>query len=161
MARYALIQNNKVRKVTLGKPHESALPVEFPALSVTLDTHHITLRPVEEWEVRPGKVVATYHIEERDLEAEAAERERELREFREGLVVSRFQARAALHQAGMLDQVQTMMDDPDTDMVTKLAWQDAQEFKRLSPTVKALGKALGLGDRDLDNLFEQAALIEA
>lgn len=84
-----------------------------------------------------------------------------LEQWRARAVVSRFQARAALHLAGMLEQVQTMMDNPATDMLARLAWQDAQEFRRTSPTVQAMGAALGLTAEQLDNLFRQAATIQA
>lgn len=84
-----------------------------------------------------------------------------LRKRREGMVVSRFQARAALHQSGLLSQVQTLMDDPGTDPIVTLAWQDAQEFRRYSPTVAAMADALGLDDAQVDDLFEQATTIEA
>ena len=76
-------------------------------------------------------------------------------------VVSRFQARAALHLAGLLGTVQTMMENPATDPLARLAWQDAQEFRRTSPTVLAMGAALGLTDSQLDALFVQAATIQA
>jgi hypothetical protein len=75
--------------------------------------------------------------------------------------VSRFQARAALYQAGLLDQVETLMSDPATDMMAKLAWADAQEFKRSSPTIATLSAELGLTDTQLDDLFRQAATIDA
>jgi hypothetical protein len=75
--------------------------------------------------------------------------------------VSRFQARAALYQAGLLDQVETLMSDPATDMMAKLAWADAQEFKRTSPTIATMAAELGLSDTDLDDLFTQAAQIDA
>lgn len=75
--------------------------------------------------------------------------------------VTRFQARAALHLAGLLESVETLMADPNTDMLAKLAWQDAQEFKRQSPTVLAMSQALGLTDARIDELFITAAGIEA
>lgn len=75
--------------------------------------------------------------------------------------VSRFQARAALHLAGLLDEVQALMDDPATDKLAKLAWQDAQDFRRISPTVLGMGAALGWSDAQLDQLFITAAGIEA
>lgn len=84
-----------------------------------------------------------------------------LQQEREGMVVSRFQARAALYQAGLLEQVEAVMADPATDMLAVLAWQDAQEFRRLSSTINALQPALGLTDTQLDDLFRQAATIEA
>lgn len=76
-------------------------------------------------------------------------------------VVSRFQARAALHQAGLLAQVQTIMEDPETDTMTVLAWQDATEFRRSSPTVAGLAGLLSLDDAAVDDLFRTAAAIEA
>lgn len=76
-------------------------------------------------------------------------------------VVSRFQARAALLGAGMLDQVETIMADPNTPAIQKLAWTDAQEFRRDSPTVTALAGVLGLNDAALDNLFITASGITA
>lgn len=75
--------------------------------------------------------------------------------------VSRFQARAALHLSGILTTVEALMSAPETDMLAKLAWQDAQEFRRNSPTVLAMAGALGLTDEQLDQLFEVAKSIEA
>jgi hypothetical protein len=75
--------------------------------------------------------------------------------------VSRFQARAALYHAGLLDQVETLMSDPATDMLAKLAWADAQEFKRSSPTIAAFSQQIGLTDEQIDELFKQAAQIDA
>ena len=71
-------------------------------------------------------------------------------------VVSRFQARAALHQFGRLAEVEAAI--ASSDAITQMAWLDAQEFRRQSPTILALGKQLGL---DLDALFIAAAQIQA
>jgi hypothetical protein len=76
-------------------------------------------------------------------------------------VVSRFQARAALHLAGLLPQVEQLMADPATDPLARIAWQDAQEFRRTSPTVLTMAAALGLTDAQLDDLFTTAAGIAA
>lgn len=75
--------------------------------------------------------------------------------------VSRFQARAALHLAGLLEQVEAVIADPATPVLAKLAWQDAQEFKRTSPTIAAMSAALGLTEQQLDDLFALAAGIDA
>lgn len=75
--------------------------------------------------------------------------------------VSRFQARAALHLAGLLETVETMMALPETPALAKLAWADAQEFKRNSPTVLSLSASLGLTEAQLDALFTTAAGIDA
>ena len=75
--------------------------------------------------------------------------------------VSRFQARAALHLAGLLETVEALMTHADTPVLARLAWQDAQEFKRASPTVLAMAAALGLSEGQIDDLFIQAAQIDA
>lgn len=74
--------------------------------------------------------------------------------------VTRFQALAALHLAGLLEQVDAIMADPATDMLTVLAWKNAQEFKRTSHMVLNMAQALGLSDEQLDNLFVTASTIE-
>lgn len=76
-------------------------------------------------------------------------------------VVSKFQAKAALRGAGLLSSVETMMADPAADPLAVLAWTEAQEFRRTSPTVAAMAAALGLDDAALDALFITAAGIEA
>jgi hypothetical protein len=75
--------------------------------------------------------------------------------------VSRFQARAAIYQAGLFDAVEALMANPATPMLTRLAWADAQVFQRDSDTVLAMAAALGLDDAALDALFISAATIEA
>lgn len=75
--------------------------------------------------------------------------------------VSRFQARAALYQFGLLSMVETIMASDQVDAISKLAWEDAQEFLRDSPTVVALGAMLGLNSTQLDNLFIVASSIKA
>jgi hypothetical protein len=86
---------------------------------------------------------------------------REITQRREARVVSRFQARAALHNAGLLPQVEALMADSETDPIARLAWTDAQEFRRESPNVIAIAARLGLTDKQLDDLFVAAAQIEA
>lgn len=75
--------------------------------------------------------------------------------------VSRFQAKAALLNAGLLNQVEAIIAAPATDAMTKLAWAEAIEFNRNSPTVLGLAQALGLTDQQLDDLFTAAAQINA
>jgi len=77
------------------------------------------------------------------------------------VAVSRFQARAALMLAGLLDDVEALMAAPGTPALAKLAWEDAQEFKRSSPTVLAMSSALGMTEAQLDELFTTAAGIDA
>jgi hypothetical protein len=78
---------------------------------------------------------------------------------RAAMVVSRFQARAALLNAGLLDQIEEAL--ATVDPFAKLAWTDAVEFRRNSPTIAALQSAVGLTDEQIDDLFRAAAKIEA
>lgn len=80
---------------------------------------------------------------------------------RQGMIVSAFQAKAALLQAGLLSQVETLVSDPATDPLVKLAWNSATEWRRLSPMVASLATQLNLSDTQLDDLFANASLIAA
>lgn len=92
-------------------------------------------------------------------EIEAEDAETALTAERASMVVSRFQARAALLNAGLLSAAEAAISN--SDAFTQLAWADAQEFRRNSPTVAALAPVLNLNDKQLDDLFRQAATIEA
>lgn len=72
--------------------------------------------------------------------------------------VSRFQARAALLQAGLLSAVEDAV--AAADPMVQLAWAEAVEWRRQSPTILALGAAIGLAEAQLDDLFRAAAEIE-
>jgi hypothetical protein len=79
-------------------------------------------------------------------------------------VVSRFQAKAALLQMGLLDQVEALM--AGMDAMTLLAWTEAVEFRRSSPLLNSLVPYLTwpdgkpLTEPDLDDLFNLAQTIE-
>lgn len=75
--------------------------------------------------------------------------------------VSRFQAKAALLAAGLLPQVETLMAAASTPAVAKLAWAEALEFQRASPTIAAMATALGWSQQQLDDLFNAASRITA
>jgi hypothetical protein len=74
--------------------------------------------------------------------------------------VSRFQAKAALAQAGLLAQADAVVA-ASGNAVLQLAWTEANEFKRNSPGIAALAPALGLDSAGLDDLFRAAAGIVA
>lgn len=74
--------------------------------------------------------------------------------------VSRFQARAALLNAGLLAQADAAVAGSGNALL-QLAWTDAVSFKRNSPGIAALAPALGLDDAALDDLFRAAAEIVA
>ena len=83
---------------------------------------------------------------------------------RSAMRVSRLQARAALLQAGLLDRVDRavnggMLGGGTSDALLKMAWAEATEFNRTSPTIAALAGLVGLDDATLDDLFRAAALI--
>lgn len=82
-----------------------------------------------------------------------------IEERRAEMVCSRFQARAALSLAGMLAQAEVII--AQADELTRLAWADAQEFRRTSPTILAMAGAFSLTDEQIDALFEQAMTITA
>ena len=76
------------------------------------------------------------------------------------LVVSRFQARMALRNAGLFEAAEAAVRDRG-DVVLIEAWDSAGEFSRASPAINTLGAALGLGSTDIDHLFRAAAQITA
>jgi len=82
-----------------------------------------------------------------------------LNEWRQSAVVSTFQAKAMLLQAGYWDDVAAFLET--TDEVTRLAWDTAQEFRRMSPTILEIAEALNISDAELDDLFKFAATINA
>jgi len=81
-----------------------------------------------------------------------------LEEERAAMKVSRLQARVALLQAGLLPQVEAAV--AAADPIIQMAWANAIEFRRFSPTILALSAQIGLTDTQLDNLFRAAALVD-
>ena len=75
--------------------------------------------------------------------------------------VTRFKAKAALLNAGLLDAVESLMGNETTPALARLAWKEALEFERSSQTVAAMAAALNLSGSQLDDLFIAAAQIEA
>lgn len=92
----------------------------------------------------------------RDLTPE--EIDQRLEQKHQSMNVTPFQAKAALLDAGLLDDIEALMADPSTDRVVVLAWNNVTEFRRLSPMVAGIAAALGWTDEQLDTLFEAAAL---
>ena len=74
-------------------------------------------------------------------------------------VVTPFQAKAALLQAGLLDTVKAAI--ASAPAITQLAWSDATEFTRDSPTISTMAGALGLTSVQVDALFVAASAIQA
>jgi hypothetical protein len=72
-----------------------------------------------------------------------------------------FQGKAALFQAGLLDDVEALIANAATDTLTKLAWANAVEWKRNSPMIMSLSTALNMADTQVDDLFKAASQIVA
>jgi len=75
------------------------------------------------------------------------------------LSVTRFQARAALHLAGLLDDAEAAI--AQANPLSRIAWEHANVYRRDSPTVISIGQQLGLSEADMDELFKTAASITA
>lgn len=137
----------------LPEVHGTAIPPD--AVDITDEEHaDLLLGQSEGLLIAPGPGGFPQLVEPTPLTPEeqlAAERAR--------MVVSRFQARAALHLAGLLPQVETAISQADP--MAQIAWNDAQEFRRNSPTIAALAAAINLGDAELDHLFRTASQIVA
>ena len=73
--------------------------------------------------------------------------------------VSRFQARAALQLAGLLDDAEAAI--AQANPLSRIAWEHANVYRRDSPTVISIGQQLGLSEADMDELFKTAASITA
>lgn len=76
-------------------------------------------------------------------------------------VVSMRQARLALLQAGLLDEVEAAiitMDEPQRS-ATQIEWEYATQVQRTSPTTAMLAGVLGLTEKQIDELFSAAATL--
>jgi hypothetical protein len=77
------------------------------------------------------------------------------------MVVSRLQAKAVMYQMGILETVEELINE--SGEIVKLAWNEAIEFKRLSPLVESLKSDVVLPDGSsitdemLDEMFIEAA----
>ena len=102
-----------------------------------------------------------YTVSVRDLTAEEidAKDAAALLARRQKMVVTPFQAKAALLNADLLDDIEALMADPAADRLIVLAWNNAITFERLSPMVAGIAAALGWTDEELDDLFAAAAQI--
>jgi hypothetical protein len=98
--------------------------------------------------------VATGQVSESQTAAPSFET---IMDVRARMVVSPFQAKAALANAGLLATAEAAVAQAGT--VVQLAWDEAVEFRRLSPSIVALGASIGLTDEQLDNLFIAARSI--
>ena len=98
------------------------------------------------------KKVSTEELQQRKADAERARLD--------AITVSRFQAKAALDDAGLLDDIEDYMTSDEAPRRVRLAWQEAQ-FKRGSRMVNDLAGEFDLSEQQLDELFLAAREIEA
>ncbi|WP_280568273.1 hypothetical protein [Chromohalobacter sp. 296-RDG] len=110
---------------------------------------------VEAW-LAEGNTLAAF-----DGYPELPMNEEQLQDWRESAVISRMQAEIQLHREGLLEQLETIIADPDTDLESVIAWQKSTEVRRNSSTVATLSEQMELTDERLDQMFQQAAMIEA
>lgn len=75
--------------------------------------------------------------------------------------VTRFQALATLAAGGYLDTVHNYIDALPRSNIQRLAFENAGDWERASPTVNALATMLGLSDAEVDDLFVAAAQVSA
>jgi len=75
--------------------------------------------------------------------------------------VTRFQALAVLAAGGYLPTIKTYISTLGEDNITRLAWENAADWERTSPTLAALAAMLGLTDTEVDELFIAAAQVSA
>ena len=129
-------------------------PGSSPYLEVTGTTEQRILNGDRYRLVSNGEVIEFPTQAEIDAEDAAAA----LAAERASMVVSRFQARAALLQNNLLDTASGAI--AQADAMSQLAWEDAQEFRRNSPLVNSIGGALSLTDEQLDDLFRLAQTLE-
>jgi len=75
--------------------------------------------------------------------------------------VTRFQALAVLAAGGYLDTVRTYINTLDQNNVQRLAWENATDWERSSPTLNALATMLNLTSAEVDDLFIAASQVSA
>ena len=73
-------------------------------------------------------------------------------------VVSASQAKIALYNAGLLEQVKTLVANHPYEPV-RIWYADANQWERGHVYVQALGAELGLTEGDIDALFQAASLL--
>jgi hypothetical protein len=73
------------------------------------------------------------------------------------ITVTPRQARLALLAAGLLDQVQSAVDQAGG--ATKITWEYATEISRDDPMIEVVGQSLNLTSQQIDNLFTQASAL--
>lgn len=71
--------------------------------------------------------------------------------------VTRYQARAALLEVGLLDDVEEYFAALPTASLARLAWQEAPTVNRISDALAGAAESLGIDENQLDHLFLRAS----
>lgn len=69
------------------------------------------------------------------------------------IILSSFQAKTALKEAGLLETVQALIDHPDTPVRVKIAWQEGVSFRKDNPMVQMVIQQLEWTPEQVDALF--------
>ena len=93
------------------------------------------------------------HIDETD--AVETHDEWAIRKAREKMKVTRYQAKAVLMHAGLLEVVEQAIAATDDPLMT-LAWEEAS-FDRMSPLIAEMKTVIGLTEEQVDDLFRAAS----
>lgn len=80
-------------------------------------------------------------------------------QWRQSASCTPFQGRMALADAGLLADVEAAIAQADDK--TKVAWEYALEWKRVSPLIATLATSLNITDEQVDTLFKEAASVQA
>lgn len=79
----------------------------------------------------------------------------ELQAKRQAMVLPRLAFKSALMQAGLLDQIEALIDQADP--LTRLKWREAVIYPRTDPMIDQLGALAGLTAEQIDQMFGLAA----
>jgi len=141
---------------------DGGLCVVYPSPFCELSIEEIAAKDVPEgcmWQIAPDRPSRDHDWNGTDWIYAPPDPSIAIEAARAQMKCSRFQARAALLQAGLLSTVEAAI--AQADPITQMAWTDAVEFRRNSPTISALAQSLSLSDQQLDDLFTSAMAIEA
>jgi hypothetical protein len=170
---HAYIEDNKLIEYPIDNIRnlfpEASLPVNLTDDALLPEGYvYVNSAPFPEYDRNTHKIEAGCPIKLGDrwfvswniLVLSETEVEQRLQAKRQSMVVTPFQAKAALLDAGLLGDIETLIADPATDRKVVLAWNNVQNFERLSPMITGIATALGWSNEQLDALFEAASQIK-
>lgn len=120
--------------------------VHGPGYSLTRESHENETYPVNGWTWYESDVAA-YSAAGIAFTPEQAEP-----------AINRHQAKIVLLRHGLLETVETAIANGSPEM--QLAWKEAPQFRRNSPTLLAMASALNLSDAEVDALFAEALAVD-